>query len=391
MMIPSPNRSGLRAAFFYVACLLTALSCTEKAAGSLGLNIVYFTPSFRSWTIDPGDGERESTVSQWNTPIKAIVPMNDFIDFILTTTAASAQSDLEVDESSTLGGLSDVKAQVFLRLYDDRLLVHAGANLPSGKTALTADELGVAQTLGHPLLGFQLREYGKGLGASAGLALAQDLGSRLLLGFGAGVLYQGPYTLIAGEEDYTPGLEGSASAGLDIVKVGWRAARLRFDTTYRLFGQDKMGSEAIFEEGNQLELQASGIATPPDWIANLLARVVFKADNTEFDTGSRPVRELDRSAGTFATIVASISRRCVGALHVGVAAAWTQFTGSDTPGVDGYTYAIGPEAILPVNDRTRVDLLVQMLAGTIDEDEVSPGADLGGIHVGLGLTWQAGE
>lgn len=392
-----------RGALAALPLALLAIAAGSGSAHAGLLDTARFPVTYRTWTTTPDSGAGEATVSQLVVPFVTSLRLGSSADLVLSTAGASSKLDVDGGASSSLGGAADVTAQLFLRAAGDRLLLQAGANLPSGKRELSAEELSVAAALGHPLLGFGLKQYGRGFDLSAGAGVGFPLGARGSMALGAGVIRHGSYTLVENGDDYEPAPEVSISAGLDVggSRVGGEggpaggAARegglLRLDATYRLFGEDKLDGETIFEEGDQIELQALAATRPARVRASALARLVVKSDNTAFSGAGGAVGALKTKAGNGILLQGGIDAPLGGAVRWGVDGEMTRFSGSDTPGENGTAFGVGPSLGIPVGAGGSLRLRVLYLFGSIDSEQGSVGGDLSGLAVSAGLRWRAGS
>jgi hypothetical protein len=337
-------------------------------------------------------------LSQLHIPFVASLSLGRSANLVLSTAGASSKLEDDgggaSDRSFSLDGASDVVAQLFVRLAADRLLLQAGANLPAGKRALTTDEFALARALGHPLLGFAMKQYGQGFDASGAASLGLPLGSAASAAIGAGFIHHGAYTLLDGADDFRPGAEMALSAGLDVGSTGGvaagDAASLRLDATYRLFGKDELGGAAVFEEGDQVELEAAARTRPARIGASLLGRIVLKQDNTSIGTSGQTVREIKTKAGRSTLVQAGVDAALGSALRGGVDAEWNSFSGSDAPGEDGTAIGVGPALAMPVGARGWLRARVLLLTGTIDGGPGFAERDLSGVAAALGVHWRGG-
>ena len=134
------------------------------------------------------------------------------------------------DKLVLLNGPTDVKFRLSGPLVEDRLLLVAGINLPTGTTRLNADQLNVLQTISAPGLAMPVPAYGMGTGGTLGLIeVLETAGWTLALG--GSLEKRTEYTPIAlavssgsgGDTRLTPG-HGNASharrgSGRGLVEV----------------------------------------------------------------------------------------------------------------------------------------------------------------------------
>ncbi len=371
-----------------VALLLPALLVAMMPALADASGTLRIPGSYRSWTVKRG-GAETGTIDQLHLPVVATVGIGRQADLVLSGSGAFASVDPAEGSSSSLGGAADLNAQLFIRLLHDRLLVQAGAGFPTGSTELDTEEFAVARTLALPVLGFRAKDYGAGLNLSGGLAVAFPLAPRARFALGGGFVRRGSYTLFAGGGDYRPAPEVSASAGLDLGggSADRPAALLRLDAVYRIYGKDELDGATLFEEGNQLELQAAGRSGGNGVRVEALALTVLKAENTVRASGGESVEELKASSGNAVQARMQASLPLGTRVRAGVTSEWNQITGSDTPTWDGHTYGVGPMLEFQLGTRGRLRLEAMRLGGKLDGGgEGEPDDKLTGTSVGLTLS-----
>lgn len=363
---------------------LTALALVvaiPQLAGAEFLNAARLPLSYRTWTIEVDSVE--ATVSQFHLPVVGSLALSENLDLVISTAYASSDLEPEGGSSLSLASASGVKGQLFVRLLGNRLLLQGGVNVPTGGTALDLDELTVVQALSSPLLGFRLKHYGEGFNVGGGAAIALPLGESATLGLGGGFVQRGAYEFVEGDEDYQPGTEISGSTGLDFNREG--VPVLRLDATYRMFGEDELGEEAIFEEGDQIELQASASTVPAPLAARARVRAVIKDDNTVFTGEGENIESITLDAGRSVQVDGGLSYGISEAARIGIAGEFLQFSGDADGARDGYTFGVGPTLELGLGARARLGLEALYLSGQTDDIEDIPGADLSGFSISLGF------
>lgn len=342
--------------------------------------------SYRSWTIESDSAE--VTISQFHLPAVGSFRLGENVDFVLSTAYASSSLEPEGESSLSLASAAGVKAQLFVRLLRNRLMLQGGANLPTGGTALDLDELTVVQALSSPLLGFRLKHYGEGFNVGGGAALALPVGGSATFGLGGGFVRRGSYEFLDGDDDYQPGAEVSGSAGLDFQNGD--VPIVRFDATYRMFGEDELGDQPIFEEGDQIELQATASTPPSPFMARATVRSVMKEDNTAISGAGEEIESTTLDAGRSVQLDGALSYGISEAARIGVAGEFLQFSGAADSSQDGQTFGVGPTFDLGLGSRARLGLEALWLSGQTDDVDEIPGVDLSGFSVAFGLFFAPG-
>lgn len=229
--------------------------------------------SYRSWSIELEDGSTHEA-RQVNSRLFSTMSLSPTFDLVLSTAGGWSQ-DRRADAAG-LEAMGDVKAKGFLYALDRKLLLSAGVNLPTGATALDEEEVRALQAIQPTVLGFRMREYGRGFGLDLGAAIGRDLTPRVTIGGGVGYLYQGEYDLDE-TAAFQPGGEFTFTLGTTYTGVNARGGA---DVVYRIFGTDQTNGADAFEEGAQLEFTARGSVRNGRAGLDLLVRNVIKSDNT---------------------------------------------------------------------------------------------------------------
>jgi hypothetical protein len=126
-----------------------------------------------------------------------------------------------------LYGPSDVRVRTTGRLFNDALVLTAGANLPTGRTDLSSNQLTVLRGIAAPALGLGMPPVGAGASGTLGAVVARQLlGWAIALGgsYEMRGSYQPIAALTAGapSADFQPGNVVRGSLGLDRVIGGHR-------------------------------------------------------------------------------------------------------------------------------------------------------------------------
>ena len=369
------------------AVLLGLTASTAAFAQTTGT--VRFPGTFRTWTLEDQESGDQTTISQVHIPLVSTLHLAERADLVLSSSGASSTLERDGAADRDLSGLSDVTAQVFYRFPGDRILLQAGANLPSGKTGLDEDELAVARVLSQPILGFSLKQYGQGFDATGGIALALPAGPGAVIGLGAGIVAPGSYTLIDGGGDFAPGTQISLTAGLDLTNTE-TGAQARLDSGYRIYSTDELDGEPIFEEGNQIELQATGRAPAAGLILTAASQGVFKADNAILQGPGATVASISQKPGTSFDIRLGADRPLGERWLLGVRGEWRSFNGSDTPGRDGTAFGAGPSARVDLGASAWFRLNALVMTGSLDAGDGFAEQDLSGVAITAALSWTGG-
>ena len=220
------------------------------ASGSLAAVIA---PSLSSWSFSeavPSDSFQVRGVSHVSIPLSLTLRLNR-VTVDVGGAHTSGRVELEDGRSLTLAGLTDIRVRGVAEIVQDRLLLTAGLNLPTGASRLAGDQVSALGILGGSSLGFSSLALGNGFGVTAGLVYAFGFGP-WGIAIGSSWEARNQYTPldlhIAGVRtpaDFDPGDAIRASIGLD-----------------RLIGRGRMSVllAGDFYGENQLTLEPSGLA-----------------------------------------------------------------------------------------------------------------------------------
>ena len=223
------------------------------------------TPLLQSWRFGSaapiGDSLAVTGASQLSIPLAVRVPVGRRLTLDLTggyalgavsvraagATGGGAGAATGAPAGATttrrLDGPTDLRVRATAQLVPDRLLLAAGANLPTGTVRLDGAQFDAVRVLGAPALGFRTPVLGTGPAATLGLVLVRQVGA---WGLAAGSAYEqrGTYTpleaTIAGVRtptDLRPGGAVHLSLGADRL-VG--AHRLAVALTGDVYGGDEL-------------------------------------------------------------------------------------------------------------------------------------------------------
>lgn len=397
------SRCSVAGAAFLASVLLLAAAPATTQAAAVGVGAARLPVTFRTWEVEESGTGAKTTLSQLHVPVVGSIRLGPSADLVLSTAYASSELEPESGDGTAVSGTSlagngDVKAQLFLRFLDDRFLLQGGVGIPAGTRGLDPEEeLPILQALSEPLLGFRMKHYGEGLDLSAGTAVAFPLGPAVTAAFGGGFVARGAYEFVADQPDFQPGTEASVSAGLDFSGDGAQPA-VRLDASYRMFAADRFDDEDVFQEGNQIELQAVSGFRPGRARFDLSARIVLKEDNSVLDPPGADVEEIAMDAGTAFFAQAETGLEFARGF-LGVGASLTHFDGveesEETAGSAPYVgtaYGIGPVLELGFGGGGSLRIAGQVLVGSVDLPDPGDGTaaaeiDLSGFDVALSLGW----
>lgn len=288
-----------------VIAMGSGLGAGLSAQGEAGARPRVFSGvEVRTVSFDSGLGTK--SVSEVVVPIGVIWPITRRITIDLGSRYARATRTDEADSSASISGLTDTQARVVLELVPDVLVLTVAANLPTGKTELTADELPVAGTVASDLIPFPVSSFGSGFNATTGLALAVPVGAWALGVAGSYRLSSDFTPLAAGVADvadsaasFKAGSEMRFRVGLERL-VGQSRVSLGF--TYSSFARDEFAGSEIFSPGNRYISQVSWSFPLGNMGVSLYAWDLYRAAGTVARDGAATEKQNLLAAGAAATV-----------------------------------------------------------------------------------------
>lgn len=232
---------------------LTALAAAGIAAGIAAAPVAgaqtLLDRTFRTGPqfirYDIGKGSAKRSVSEFAFPIALVVPFGTRLNVDLATAYASAELSGAVPKSS-INGLTDTQLRANYTFGEDRLVLTAGLNIPTGQATVDTSQQFAAGQIGNDFFAFPISNMGTGLAGTGGVAYAAPLGN---WNVGAGASFRRVTAY-----DYTnsirfqPGDEYRVRIGVDRPLFSGRAA---FGLTYFAFGDDQANS-SIYSTGDRL-------------------------------------------------------------------------------------------------------------------------------------------
>lgn len=242
-------RAWLVAGVTLLPLLTAAPSAAQGRAGraaSVATGVV--AESWRFATPLAVDSGLVDRVTQLSIPLGVAIPLSArwTADLSGAYTIGSARlTDSLGGNSRTLDlrGPTDMKLRVVGRLVGDALIVTAGVNAPTGLTQLGGDELTALRLIGAPPLRMPSPTLGSGLGATAGVVVARQVGPwAVALGgsYEARAAYSPIDVAAAGAvaiSDLDPSNAAHLTLGADRLLGEHRVSLLG---SYDLYGEDRL-------------------------------------------------------------------------------------------------------------------------------------------------------
>lgn len=254
--------------------LLTSAACLAQVVTSEEdrETVSVFTGArFYSRTLG---GETEETVEQWVFPlfVSAMVTKNLNIRIYQTVSTSKLEDD------PGLNGLESTRIRVALSLLDNRLLAYLGAGLPISEVTPEEETQYLSELLYIEALQFGVSRLTEGFDVDGGLAFVQPFG-RLALSMGAGYMLRGSFDKLAQGENlisYDPGDAISATTGLHYYTG---PMLLYGGVKYFHYGDDGIGEDEFFENGNELSFSAAAMFRSGPITVTLYGADTIKSDS----------------------------------------------------------------------------------------------------------------
>lgn len=243
-----------RAALMAVAA--ASLPAAALAQGDLPVGSVRVLSGFevRGLSFDAGLGLKSASEIAIPFGMMWTASRRLAVDLGVRYASASRTPETAGQSKATIAGLTDAQIRGVYQVVPDVVVFTVAANLPTGKTKLTGDELLAAGVVASELIPFPVSSFGSGANVTTGLAVAVPLA-----GWAVGV--GGSYRLTAGytplatiDSSYKPGGELRIRVGADRV-VGQGRVSLGF--TFSSFAEDEFGGSRLFQPGKRYITQGS--------------------------------------------------------------------------------------------------------------------------------------
>jgi hypothetical protein len=216
---------------------------------------VWFPGGYTQSGTAGGGSIRVQRASQFSVPVTAAVPLGRAWTLDVTSVYATGAvrydapylGGLRRTATARLAGFSDLRTRLTGRLLDDRVVVTAGLNAPTGRTRLDSAQLAATRVFAAPGLGLAPPPIGAGPSGTLGLLAARTV-RQWALAAGASYEHRGTYApvsaIVAGVRalDFLPGDVLRFSLGGDGL-VG--RSRLNASVALDLFARDRLRGGGI--------------------------------------------------------------------------------------------------------------------------------------------------
>jgi hypothetical protein len=366
-----------------VTIAIAVLAIALAATTSVNAQILYGQPTAGSTGIvmthwKATVGTTETDVDQLFFPITGFLAVRD--NFDISVYAGSANSTLGVsDVDYDLNGFGDALIQANHSFANDRLLLSAGVNIPSGKKKLlVSEESRVLDALSQDYLDFPSRRLGEGFGFNVLLGGATMFTEAVRGGAAIRYQYRGEYTPYENYFDYNAGDVMSFTAGVDMSQG---SLSLGVDANYATYTADQLAGYKTFKQSPHLDLRLSAGVSSPKIAWGMVVGGIMRGDNKEYDTSGTEISALKRYGNEFS---------------VGTAFSWMpskvwtlgptldlRFIGANDAGLDKSTiFGAGGSVSSQFSKNLGLELGGKYYTGSADDGDI----DLSGYQLTFGLT-----
>ena len=238
------------------------------------------------------DSGKDTDARQFSIPIRMDARLGDFVLGALTAYSSTTIKP-EGEDNRTLSTILDTKIMSSYEIIGKMpvdVIIGVDLNLPTGKTNLTARQLGFV--LDSDLIG--INNFGEGFNVNPTLTVAKEWEGGAA-GVGVGYLFRGEYDYSSelGMDDYDPG--DVANVALELHQEFSEHAFGRLFGSYLWFGEDKAGGRKIYQEG-VVPIAGLGLGYKGEkWNGAITARGIFR-DSSKYPDASGALRTEDKNS-----------------------------------------------------------------------------------------------
>jgi len=368
--------NGAARALVLGALVAVAIPCALRAQGDVPVGGVRFLSSLevRSVSFDSGLGLKSAT--ELAVPLGAMWTATPRLAFDIGVRYASVSRtpDAAGQAKTTVSGLTDTQVRAIYQVVPDVVVLTVAANLPTGKTKLTADQLVAAGVVASDLIPFPVASFGSGANVTTGIAVALPV-LGWAIGVGGSYRLTGEYTpLAAVDSSYKPGSELRLRVGADRV-VGQGRVSLGF--TYSTFADDAFGGAQIYRPGKRYITQGSWSFPVGNLGLALYAWDLYRDGGTVLVGGSTTEKQNVLTAGATASV--QIGRNVLRPqIEYRI-----QSAGVSTLAAAGHLLSLSARYQLALNERFALQPALRFDTGNLIYNGATIGLSGWGLSVGL--------
>lgn len=238
------RRGGLLALVLFAAAAPPHTVAAQPVAAGAGVR-------FQSYTFAEPQSAGAAEARLFSAPFAVSLGLGSVVAVDVSGAFAEGTVVGPDGGEATLSGPTDTEVGLSFALGPDRVVLTAGASLPTGATELTLAEAAVAGVVAAELLPFSIASWGTGGGVGGDVALAVRAG-RWGVGVAGGYRAGRDFEPLDGQALlYRPGDRVRVRVALD-GEVG-DAGTLSLVAGFQRFGDDAVDGANLFRAGNRFE------------------------------------------------------------------------------------------------------------------------------------------
>lgn len=343
-------------------------AAAQNVRATIGAGVVYETYRFS----DAEDLDIDA-LDLMSVPVGATIAFSRRVSLQITSAWARGELKRPNGSTSEISGITDTDVRLSATLGRDVVTLTAIAQLPTGVSELTDDEVDAAGMFAADVLPFRITNWGAGGGFGLSTAFARPIGE-YAVGLAVGYVVAREFEPIAdGGPMYRPGDQLHVRGAID--RTFGTSGKASLAVTYQRFGDDESDGQNLFRTGDRIQ----GVGSYAFALGPAASGLVYAG-------------YLHRARGEF--VITNDFEPSRGLFFAGAGARLPAGTAVLQPGIDvraqggdgttGYTLGLGGSAEVPLGPAVR---LVPTLRGRFGNVELPTGLSSGftGAEVGLAV------
>jgi len=195
-------------------------------------------PLYQSWSLQ----DQDKRITEVGTVFSVKYPASRMLNFSLQTAQATTYGDFK-----KVSGWSDVQIGAAAQIEQAHLSFSVGANIPTGKTELTAEEFETAALVSNPVFDYRVPAWGQGFNINPGVAWVYEASRNVVVGVACAYQYKSTYKPQKDFGEYNPGDEIVFTGGAD-MKLN-ESSSIALDIVFTTYGTDQLNGADVFAPG----------------------------------------------------------------------------------------------------------------------------------------------
>lgn len=248
-------RTALRAGLLVCAAAIGAAVAPPEASTQVALDRAGTGVRFHHIGFYAPSSSNIDNVSLLTVPLGGRAAVGERVTVGLAGYFAHARLERPTGGTATVSALTDASLTASVDVGDDLGTLTAVARLPTGKSGYESDELDVAGVVASDLFPFRISNWGSGGGLGLRASTSRQIGP-FATAVSLGYFRSGQFDPIEDQvTDYRPGDRLNLRAALT-APVG-RAGQVGLQAGARLFANDEVQGQSVFDSGNRYDVLAS--------------------------------------------------------------------------------------------------------------------------------------